>query len=252
MEGEAQAALHGPMNPGIATAMTAGSQMDAGSSDPQGSEPRTSLAEQIHSTLEREILEGSLPGGTQLDEQLLAERFGVSRTPAREALIRLAAIGLVELRPRQGAVVSSVSLRDYVAFSEILVQLEALAARLATRRMSPGEIGELEAALASCSEAAGAVDPEAYRRANARFHEVIYAGCRNQILAREIRIIRARMRGLRDLRFENPARMRDSFAEHTAICTAIRNADENAAADAMALHISTGSRSLEDIIATMG
>ncbi len=220
--------------------------------EPPGCEPRTSLAEQIRATLEREILEGLLPAGTQFDEQLLAERFGVSRTPAREALIRLSANGLVELRPRQGAVVSSVSLRDYVAFSEILVQLEALAARLATRRMSPDEAAALEAALMACGEAAAAQDPQAYRHANTRFHDVIYAGCRNPILAREIRIIRARMRGLRDLRFENPARMRDSFAEHRAIHAAIRDADENAAAEAMALHISTGSRSLEDIIANMG
>lgn len=92
-----------------------------------------------------------------------------------------------------------------------------------------------------------------YRQARALLDRAQGAFAEAQARAGGVRpVLHARMRGLRDLRFENPARMRDSFAEHTAICTAIRNADENAAADAMALHISTGSRSLEDIIATMG
>src|SRR5438445_9744730 len=100
------------------------------------SEEKMSRSEAIRSVLEEEILSGKLPGGAQIDEQQLVERFDVSRTPAREALIHLAAAGLVTLVPRQGAVVSSITLRDYVALSEILVQLEALATQLATRRMS--------------------------------------------------------------------------------------------------------------------
>ena len=82
---------------------------------------KRSLSEIIRAEIELEIMTGKLPGSAQLDEQMLAERYGVSRTPAREALIQLAAVGLVTMRPRQGATVTSVSLKDYVSLHEILV-----------------------------------------------------------------------------------------------------------------------------------
>ena len=81
------------------------------------SEEKKSRTETIRSEIEQEILSGHLPSGTQIDEQQLIDRFGVSRTPAREALIQLASAGLVTLVPRQGAIVSSITLRDYVALS---------------------------------------------------------------------------------------------------------------------------------------
>ncbi|KWW39553.1 DNA-binding GntR family transcriptional regulator [Cupriavidus metallidurans] len=213
------------------------------------SEEKKSRTETIRSEIEQEILSGHLPSGTQIDEQQLIDRFGVSRTPAREALIQLASAGLVTLVPRQGAIVSSITLRDYVALSEILVQLESLAARLASRRMTPAERDALATAYEACAAAQG--DAEAYRAANDEFHGVLYEGSRNDILAKQIRTMRARMRGMRDYRFEHPARVRASLAEHKAVLDAIKVGDEDGAAEAMVRHISAGGNVYADMIAAM-
>ncbi|QGW83404.1 GntR family transcriptional regulator [Variovorax paradoxus] len=212
---------------------------------------KRSLSEVIRAEIEQEIMSGRLEAGSQLDEQTLSERYGVSRTPAREALIQLAAVGLVTMRPRQGAVVTSVSLKDYVSLHEILVQLEALATRLATRRMTSTERALLEESYNQCATAAQAQDAEMYRAANHAFHETLYAASRNPILSNQIRTTRARMRGLRDMRFEHPARLRASLQEHHAILQAILTGDEEAASLAMAAHISSGGHVYADMIAHM-
>ena len=152
------------------------------------------LSEVIRAEIEQEIMSGRLQAGSQLDEQTLSERYGVSRTPAREALIQLAAVGLVTMRPRQGAVVASVTLKDYVSLHEILVELEALAAKLATRRMNSAERARLSETYEQCVAAAGQQDAERYRSANDAFHETLYAASRNPILSNQIRTTRARMR----------------------------------------------------------
>jgi DNA-binding GntR family transcriptional regulator len=212
---------------------------------------KRSLSEIIRAEIELEIMTGKLPGSAQLDEQMLAERYGVSRTPAREALIQLAAVGLVTMRPRQGATVTSVSLKDYVSLHEILVQLEALATKLATRRMDSSERERLSQTYELCATAAEQQSAEGYRTANDAFHETLYAASRNPILSNQIRTTRARMRGMRDMRFEHPARVRASLAEHHAIVQAVLQGKEEEASQAMARHISAGGDVYADMIAHM-
>lgn len=214
-------------------------------------EEKMSLSETIRAAIEQEILSGKLPSGSQLEEQQLLARFNVSRTPVREALIQLESAGLVDLVPRQGAIVSSITLREYAAMSEILVQLEALAARLAARRSSAEQRGAIEQAFEACCSAAGQADSDRYREANDAFHGVIYEACCNDILSRQVRTMRARMRGMRDLRFQKPARMLASLEEHRAVMEAIVQGDEDGAAAAMVRHIATGGDVYADMIASM-
>jgi len=215
------------------------------------SEEKKSLSETIRSAIEQEILSGKLPSGAQIEEQQLLARFGVSRTPVREALIQLASAGLVDLVPRQGAIVSSITLREYVAMSEILVQLEALSAQLAARRISAAQREAMQAGYEACRLAAEQADGERYRAANDSFHHVIYEACCNEILSRQILTMRARMRGMRDRRFEKPARILASLEEHKAVMDAILRGDEEAAAKAMVRHIATGGDVYADMIAAM-
>lgn len=212
---------------------------------------KKSLSDTIRAAIEQDILNGKLPSGTQLEEQQLLARFKVSRTPVREALIQLESAGLVDLVPRQGAIVASITLREYVAMSEILVQLESLAARLAARRISAPQRKAIQAALEACRAAADKADGDAYRKANDAFHHVIYEACCNDILSRQIRTMRARMRGMRDLRFEKPARIRASLEEHEQVLEAILSGSEEAAAEAMVRHIATGGDVYADMIAAM-
>src|SRR5688572_2129437 len=79
-------------------------------------------SEELREKIEEEIATGVCPPGTRLDETQLAERFGVSRTPIREALIQLASIGILEIRPRRGAIVPDVTLERLVEMFEVMAE----------------------------------------------------------------------------------------------------------------------------------
>lgn len=212
---------------------------------------RQKLSDQIRTALADEIINGQLKVGARIDEQMIVERFDVSRTPAREALLQLSAEGLVELVPRHGAVVKTVSARDYICMLEVLVALEVLAARLCVRRLSAEQKEQMALALDDCRNAAEANDPDAYAAGNQRFHDVIYASTHNDVLTRELRLLRARMAGARRHRPFSAARMRSSVREHEDIFKAIAGGDENAACVAMHNHISAGGNAFADVIAQL-
>ncbi len=132
---------------------------------PMTSTPRVNLSDKIRATLEAEIGSGQLPAGSRLDEQALMERFEVSRTPPREALLQLTSAGLVtSVRPGTAPWWPGCTLPDYVAMLEILVELEGLAARLSARRMPAEQRGVLRDAAQACETAAQAEDAGRLRR----------------------------------------------------------------------------------------
>lgn len=211
--------------------------------------PRINLSDRIREAVEAEIMSGKLFAGSRVDEQELMERFNVSRTPAREAIQQLITAGLLTNVPRHGAEVATLSLTEYIAMLEILTELEALAARLSARRMPAAQRRALEAALRGCDEAAARDDSEAYERDNRAFHETIYDGSLNDVLARQLRLMRLRMRHPQRSLFDRPNRIRNSLAEHHEILKAILAGDEDAAARAMAMHISSGGNVYVDAVA---
>src|SRR4029079_2336854 len=121
--------------------------------------------------------------GMRLDEAPLLQEFGVSRTPLREALIQLASLGLVEIRPRRGAVVAELSPHRLFEMFEVMAELEAMCARLAARRMTDAEQKELRAPHKPCREAAASRSSDAYYYANENFPRAIYAPSHNTFLA---------------------------------------------------------------------
>lgn len=211
--------------------------------------PRVNLSDRIRETLQEEIVSGKLYAGCRIDEAELMERFDVSRTPAREALQQLTTAGLVTLVPRHGAVVATLSLTEYVAMLEILTELEGLAARLSARRMPAALRRDLEASIRACEEAAARDDAVAYEQANRWFHETVYDGSLNDVLARQLRLMRLRMRHPQRSLFDRPNRVRNSLAEHREIVTAILAGDEDGADRAMARHISSGGNVYVDAVA---
>src|ERR1700746_2865704 len=98
--------------------------------------PGVTLAESLREKLEGAIASGQLEPGSRLDEQEIAQRFGVSRTPVREAVRLMAAHNLVELRGRQGATVRSIKAQALIEMFQVMAELEGLCARLAARRVS--------------------------------------------------------------------------------------------------------------------
>ena len=112
----------------------------------------------MHRRLEAEIAEGRIEPGTRLDEQEVAERFGVSRTPVREAFRLLAAEDLVELRGRQGAVVRVIGVHTLIEMFQVMGELEGLCARLAARRLTDAQrqsLAGIHARLAAAADQEG-------------------------------------------------------------------------------------------------
>lgn len=212
---------------------------------------RMKLGERVLAQLRGEIQSGLLPVGSRLDEQSIARRFEVSRTPAREALRGLAALGLVQTLPRQGAVVRGLSAREYIAMVEVLTELEALAARLATRRMTSAERAALTPAQARVADAAARDSIDDYADANAEFHRLVYAGSRNEVLARQITELRQRMGAVANPFVGRPGRLQQSCREHARVLAAIQAGDEAAAHAAMSEHITAGGSVYADLVAAL-
>jgi DNA-binding GntR family transcriptional regulator len=194
--------------------------------------------DRLRRALEDEILGGRLSPGTRLDETALAEQFGVSRTPVREALKQLASAGLIEIRPRQGAFVVELTMAEIFEIFELMAELEALCAGLAARRMSQEERARLIEAHRACERIAREEEPEAFYAANNAFHEIVYRGSHNRFVERETRALRNRIHPYRRFITYRPGRLARSIAEHAAILEAIVAGAEEPARRAMHQHLS--------------
>ncbi len=199
--------------------------------------------------LEHDIATGRLPPGSRLDVKSVAERFGVSRTPAREALLQLAAAGLIDFQPRRGGVVITLDPRDAMAMVEVLVVLEAQAAQLAAQRMNEAERLALRAAHEAGDAAAARSDGSAYADANLRLHELIYRGAGNAYLHHQIVDLRSRLAFHRPVALAQPERMKASNADHAMIVDAILRSDAEAARLAMTSHIAVGGTTQAELMA---
>jgi DNA-binding GntR family transcriptional regulator len=208
-----------------------------------------SLRKQLVEQIWQEIEVGQLPPGSRLDERSLGERFGISRTPAREVLLELSAAGLVRFVPRRGAVVLSMSPQETASMVEVLVALEGEAAALAARRMSGADRDAFAGDYTERTRGITALPLENYAEINACFHDAIYLGCQNEFLTGEIKKLRVRLAPYLQGSFVERGRLRSSHDEHLAILSAISAADPEAARAAMRNHILNGGNLLADIFA---
>lgn len=208
-------------------------------------------SETVRQKLEHEINVGTLRPGDTIDEKSLAARFEISRTPAREAIMQLAASGLVEMRPRHGAVVVSLGAEEAVAMMETLAVLEAEAAALAAHRMPEPEITAMMSIYEDSLASASSLNSDAYIELNARFHQTIYAGARNEYLWQLIRQTRKRMAFYHSSSLYQKARLERSWQEHGNVVQAIRDGDVERAREAMRDHILSGGRVYADLVAAL-
>lgn len=189
-----------------------------------------------HDLLLEAIDSGALPPGARLRETELAARFGISRTPVREALKRLEAQGLVSHEPHHGAVVARL---DYDQMSELYVLrevLEGTAARLAAQHATPTEIEVLR----DMAERDHALtdDPPALARSNKAFHRQLHLSAHNRFLNQALESMRMSLVLLGGTTLAVPHRGTQSVAEHTEIVDAIARHDADAAEIAARRHIS--------------
>ena len=213
--------------------------------------PAATVTDEVRLALEDDIRQGRLRPGDALDVKAVAERFGISRTPAKEALLQLAAAGLMNFSPRRGAVVTRLEPREVFGMLEVLAVLESEAARLSARRMSNEQRQALDAVQREAEQAVENDDIPAYTALNLRLHDLIYQGCDNSYLAGQIVRIRERLAAYRPVSFERPGRMKASHREHGAIVRAIVRGDEPEAQRAMTEHITVGGTAQAELMLRM-
>ena len=193
----------------------------------------------ITAKLELDILAGKLPPGMRLDEEGIGKRFGVSRTPVREAFKHLASSGLIELKPHTGAYVARLSIANLVEMFEMMAILEGACAALAARRHDGRERATINAAQEACRRAARRSDAEAFYDANAKLHEAIYRASRNGYIEGQTLALRNRLEPYRRSITFHSGLMEKSIHEHQKVIDAIFKMDEAAALQSMASHFDT-------------
>jgi DNA-binding GntR family transcriptional regulator len=198
---------------------------------------KPTLVERLTQRLSDEIASGLLGPGVRLDEKSVAERFATSRTPVREALGRLVAIGLAERRPHRGVVVAAVGPERLGHMFEVMTELEGSCARFAAARMTVVERDALARVHAASAAAAANDDAAAYVAYNRDFHQAIYAGTHNPFLVETTQDVRRRLAPFRNAQFHVGGRPSASFAEHAVVLEAVLAADGAAAHAAMTRHI---------------
>ena len=212
----------------------------------QGAETR---ADRARRQIADEIITGTLKPGERLDECDIAQRLGLSRTPVREALRQLAAIGLAELRPHRGVFVAQPNSEHLAETFEFMADLESLCARYAATRTSAAERRQLEAHHLSSSELVRRGDTDGYAGRNAEFHEMIYRFSHNRSLAETAQTTRRRLAPYRRGQFAMVGRLALSFTEHDRVVSAIIRGEATAAALAMHAHVAIVGLASADYVA---
>jgi DNA-binding GntR family transcriptional regulator len=192
---------------------------------------------EICTALEKDILGGHLTAGELVNEIALADRFGVSRTPVREALLSLASTGLVRLQPGRGAIVVGVSLQQVFDAYEVLSALFGLAAALCAMRLTPLERAQLQTLHEKMGSHMDAKEREDYMRLDDQVHELIVKGAGNPMLAHQIAQCHRTIAAVRHASMESHISLDVVYEEHAEVVRAVLARDEESARHAMSAHL---------------
>lgn len=209
------------------------------------------LSEDLRAELEDMIVSGALRPGSRIDEADLASRFRVSRTPVREALKALIATGLLDMRPRQGVTVATISIPILLEMFEMMAALEGLCAKLAARRAQRDEKAALREIHTRLIAALDTQTPELFYAVNHEFHDLLYDASHTHFLAAQTRALRKRVAVYRRHVTFQPGRMAATIGEHERILQAIEAGDAEAAFRAAGEHVTLLGDDMADFIAAL-
>ncbi len=211
-----------------------------------------SQSRKLRDSLEEDIVNGILKPGERLDEVTLSQRFGVSRTPIREAFRTLIGSGLAESIPNRGTFVTSIGIAQLIEMFDVMAELEGMCARLATRRITDKESEQLQQLLDNCTVAKETGDPNVYFYENELFHDCIYRASHNEFLIRQVRQLQTRLKPYRRLQLRVRNRLSKSLKEHKKITAAILAGNEAAAEAAAKIHVKVQGERFNDFAAAVG
>ena len=198
---------------------------------------RVSLSIRVYDHVKRRIVANELPFGSKLTEDGLAKELGISRTPIREALNRLAQDRLVTVSPGRGAFVATFSFDDMVQLLEIRETLEGMAARLASNRITKETLEKLRQRLKAAAQKQEHNGYKGYLDADRDFHECVISACGNHQLSQLMKSLQDRIQMLRSRSVMLPGRARKSFQEHMEIIDALSARDPDLAEEKIRTHI---------------
>ena len=202
-----------------------------------GPNARGSTVGRIEAELLEDISAGLIAPGTRLDEVKLTERFGVSRTPVREALTRLTAQGILVPGEKRGVRVAEYSREELAQMFESMHEIEAACARIASQRLTLLSRAEIEAAQAICIQASEKGELLEYMRANEAFHLAIYRATGNPYMAEIATEFRRRTGPFRAKKFASKEDMIASARSHEELISNIFSEDSRAASEGMRAHM---------------
>jgi DNA-binding GntR family transcriptional regulator len=207
------------------------------------------LYQQVAERLRQRIFSHELAPGSWVDEQALAEHYGISRTPLREALKVLAAEGLVTLKPRRGCYVTEISDRDLDEIFSVMALLEGQCAADCARRASAAELAELQRTHETLEQAARGENIDGFFEANQSFHRQVQEIAGNRWQQQVIQDLRKVIKLSRHHSLLSEGRLEQSLQEHRQILAALLARDPAAAEAEMRAHIGSARQALARIAA---
>ncbi|MBM3572438.1 MAG: GntR family transcriptional regulator [Alphaproteobacteria bacterium] len=216
----------------------------------RASEP---FAEKAYRELRARILDNRMPAGEQVTEEELAAMLDMSRTPTREAILRLANEGLVEIRPRHGMRVKPVSVADMREIYEVLTALESMAAALAAQRANQGDYVErMRAAIRDMDEALERDDRRSWAEADLRFHSLLVEAAGNARIAKLVQTYVGQSHRVRMLTLRLRPKPTTSNRDHEAVVNAVAAHDAARARDIHFAHRQRSGQMLADLLVSHG
>ncbi|GAA4615312.1 GntR family transcriptional regulator [Actinoallomurus liliacearum] len=197
----------------------------------------TSATSRAYDHVKQAILDRAYPGGALLSEGEIASAVGVSRTPVREALLRLETEGLVRLYPKRGALVLPVSAQEISDVFETRELVETFAAGKAT--LGPDRIDELAGWLEAMRTHAAGGDAREFARADRCFHRTMVAAAGNEIITQLYDALRDRQLRMARLTADDPDRTATAIQDHAEILEAVRTGDRERIRAAVHRHLHT-------------
>lgn len=219
--------------------------------DKPSAQPRDPLSGSAYERIRAAIRDGKLTPGSRVTEGELASWLGVSRTPIREAILRLEQDGLFAYAPRQGLMVAAL---DYQAVIELYAMrevLEGTAARLAANHASVAEVETLKEML-EIERSLNGSDPERAAATNQQFHQILHYAAHNRFLLKSLNALGDSMMLLGNTTLAMPGRHATALDEHDAIIAAITRRDPDAAEQAARAHIREAQRHRVKMMITSG
>ena len=200
----------------------------------------------VYNVLKERIVTGEILPGERITVMQCAEALGVSAMPVREALKRLQQEGLVTIFPHAGAQVVKYDNKQFQEIAEVRNILEPYAARLATTRLTEGDLAELEKMLDQMQDFIDSDDVISYSEVNTKFHHYVYDRCGNEILIETISSLWERSRISRNIFLMDRSRMVPSLNEHRICLECLRRRDPDAVQAAFAKHKGNGFSVVKD------